>query len=71
MKVRIELQNNVVLQGELSMMNEYTISIRVSKIDAITMQQLYSQRINVAELSNSWSVCVDRNKIVGINIWED
>lgn len=71
MKVRIELQNNVVLTGELSMMSEHTISIRVNNISTIAMQQLYSQRINVAKLSNSWSVCVCRDKIIGINIWED
>ena len=71
MKTRIELQNNAVLSGNLSMMNEYTITIRVNNIDANTMQQLYAQRISVTKLSNNWSVCVDRNKIVGINIWED
>lgn len=68
MKVRIELQNNVVLTGEFSMMSEHTITIRVSNIDTITMQQLYSQKISVTKLSNCWSVCANRDKIVGINI---
>lgn len=68
MKARIELQSNVVLTGEISMMNGYDITIRVSNIDVITMQQLYSQKISVTKLSNCWSVCADRDKIVGINI---
>ena len=68
MQARIELQNNVALTGEISMMNGYGITIRVSNIDVITMQQLYSQKISVTKLSNCWSVCADRDKIVGINI---
>lgn len=71
MKARIELQNCVVITGEISMMGGYTITIRVSNIDANTMQQLYSQKISVSKLCTCWSVCVCRNKIVGINIWED
>lgn len=71
MKARIELQSNVILTGEISMMGEYTITIRVSNIDANTMQQLYAQKISAAKLSNCWSVCAARDKIVGINIWEE
>lgn len=71
MKARIELQNNVVLTGELSIMHSYTITIRVNNIDANTMRQLYSQKISVSKLCTCWSVCVCRDNIVGINIWED
>lgn len=71
MQARIELQNNVVLTGEISMMSEHTITIRVSNIDAITMQQLYSQKISVTKLSRCWSVCANRDKIVGISITDE
>lgn len=71
MKARIELQSNVVLAGEISIMSEYAITIRVSNIDANTMQQLYTQKISVTKLCNCWSVCADRDKIVGINIWDE
>lgn len=70
MKARIELQDNIVLSGELSMMSEYTITIRVNNIDAHTMLHLYAQKISVTRLTSNWSVCVCRDKIVDINIGE-
>lgn len=71
MKARIELQNNVVLAGELSMMCAYTITIRVNNIDVETLKRLYTMKVSVTKLSDFWSLCVDRDDIVDVNIWED
>jgi hypothetical protein len=71
MKARIELQNNVVLTGELSIMCPYTITIRVNNINVETMRQLYAMKLSVTKLSNFWSLCIDRDAIVDVNIWED
>lgn len=71
MKARIELHNNVVLIGELSIMCTYTITIRVNNINVKTMRQLYAMKLSATKISDFWSLCIDRDDIVDVNIWED
>ena len=70
MKAKIVLKNEIELDGELRMMGEYTLTIRVQNIDAPTMAKLYDMHASATKLSSIWSVNITRDSITSIKMYE-
>lgn len=69
-KTKVELEG-VTFTGELRIMSESFLTMRVENISASEMMHLYGLRISVERLSNCWTLCLNRKLIKNIYIWEE
>lgn len=69
-KTKIELEG-VTFTGELRIMSESFLTMRVENISASEMMHLYGLSISVERLSNCWTICLNRKLIKNVYIWEE
>lgn len=69
---KIELEG-VAFTGELRIMSDSFLTMRVENISASEMMHIYDLGISAERLpmSNFWSLCLNRKLIKNIYIWEE